>query len=213
LRERTWEEGTIRSRLSAMVLGDPPATAGELEPDGDPPALAALYRQHWAEICAYVRREFGPGPPDSEDVAQAAFLRLSSRGDLTTVGNPRAFLYRCAHNIVMDHRRREAVRTRLAGDLALFEFDGATATPDSERVLSARERLEIVEATVRAMEPRRRKVLIMHAIHELNYTEIARRMGVSPTRVTQLFAEAVALCNKALREADAAGEGDCGARG
>ena len=123
------------------------------------------------------------------------------------VANPRAFLYRTAHNIIMDHRRREAVRARLSAEVALADTGDGPANTDAERVLSARERLAIVDAAVRAMEPRRRKVLIMHAIHGLNYSEIARRMGVSPTRVTQLFAEAVALCNKALRDADEGGRG------
>lgn len=167
-------------------------------------ALAQLYRRYWAELTAYARRTFGPGPPDPEDVAQSAFARYAALEDADEIANPRAFLYRTAHNIVMDHRRRAAVRSRLSADLALVE-PGAPADLDGERVLSGRERLAIVDAAVRAMESRRRKVLIMHAIHGLNYTEIARRMRISPTRVTQLFAEAVALCNKALREADERG--------
>lgn len=93
------------------------------------------------------------------------------------------------------------MRTRLAAEVA-----DDPANFDGERVLSARQRLAIVDAAVRAMEPRRRKVLIMHAIHGLNYSEIGRRLRLSPTRVTQLFAEAVALCNKALRDADEGGD-------
>lgn len=174
------------------------------EPPGDAP-LAQLYRRHWAELTAYARRTFGAGPPDPEDIAQGAFARFAAMEGAAEVANPRAFLYRAVHNIAMDHRRREAVRTRLSADVALVELSGGSANADGERVLSARERLAIVDAAVRAMEPRRRKVLIMHAIHGLNYTEIARRMRISPTRVTQLFAEAVALCNKALREADEGG--------
>ena len=170
-------------------------------------AVDRAYRQHWSELCAYVRKTFGAGPPEPEEVAQGAFARLAALDQATEVANPRAFLYRCAHNIVLDHRRREAVRTRLSGEVAMLEPGDEAANCDGERVLSAKQRLAIVEAAIRTMEPKRRKVLIMHAIHGLNYTDIARRMGLSPTRVTQLFAEAVALCHKALREADGADEG------
>lgn len=176
----------------------------------EPPAaapLAQLYQRHWAELIAYARRTFGAGPPEPEDIAQGAFARFAALEGTAEVVNPRAFLYRTAHNIAMDHRRREAVRTRLSADVALIDLGAGSANADGERVLSARERLAIVDAAVRAMEPRRRKVLIMHAIHGLNYSEIGRRMRLSPTRVTQLFAEAVALCNKALREADEGGRG------
>jgi RNA polymerase sigma factor (sigma-70 family) len=168
-------------------------------------SLAQLYQRHWAELTAYVRGTFGSGPPDPEDVAQGAFARFAALEGAAKVANPRAFLYRTAHNIVMDYRRREAVRTRLSAEVAMLDLGDAPANADSERVLAARERLAIVDATIRAMEPRRRKVLIMHAIHGLNYTDIARRMRISPTRVTQLFADAVVLCNKALREADEGG--------
>lgn len=178
-------------------LHSPPAEApGE--------AVERAYRQYWSELCAYIRKTFGSGPPEPEEVAQVAFVRYAAL-DAAEIANPRAFLYRTAHNIVLDHRRREAVRSRLSAEVAVLDFGGEAANADGERVLSAKERLAIVDATIRAMEPRRRKVLIMHAIHGLNYTDIARRMGVSPTRVTQLFAEAVALCNAALRDADEGG--------
>lgn len=176
-----------------------------IAPDAPGEAVERAYRQYWTELCAYVRKTFGAGPPEPEEVAQGAFARFAATGP-DEVDHPRAFLYRTAHNIVLDHRRREAVRNRLSAEVAILDFGADTANSDSERVLSAKERTAIVDATVRAMEPKRRKVLIMHAIHGLNYTEIARRMGVSPTRVTQLFAEAVAQCNAALRNADGGAE-------
>lgn len=170
-------------------------------------AVDRAYRQYWAELCHYVRKRFGAGPPEPEEVVQGAFARFAALDEAEMVGNPRAFLYRCAQNIVMDHRRREAVRSRLSADVVLLDPDDAGAIVDGERVLSAKERLAIVESAVRVMEAKRRKVLIMHAIHGLNYSEIARRLRLSPTRVTQLFAEAVAQCDAALKAADETGEG------
>ncbi len=165
-------------------------------------AVDAVYRSHWAELCGYVRRTFGAGPPEPEEVAQGAFVRFATLERPDQVGNPRAFLYACARNIVLDHQRHERVRERSAGALSLLVQDQQAGIPDGERVSSARQRLEIVEATVRAMRPHRRKVLVMHAIHGLNYSEIARRLGLSHTRVTQLFAAAVAECERSLRLAD-----------
>lgn len=168
--------------------------------------LDGVYRRHWTEICRYVRKSFGAGPPEPEEVAQGAFARFAALERPDDIANPRAFLYQCARNIVLDHRRRDAVRHRMDGDAALFDCEDGAAIPDAERVLSGKQRLAVVDATVRAMEPRRRKVLIMHAIHELNYSEIARRMGVSPTRVTQLFASAVLECERAVRAAEGASD-------
>jgi RNA polymerase sigma factor (sigma-70 family) len=198
---------TCEASFGGSAISEPrPVLVYSADNGADAPLLAQLYRSHWAELTAYVRRTFGAGPPDPEDIAQGAFARFAALQG-AEVANPRAFLYRTAHNIVMDHRRRDAVRARLSAEVALLDAGDAPANADSERVLSGKQRLAIVEAAVRAMEPRRRKVLIMHAVHGLNYTEIAGRMHISPTRVTQLFAQAVALCNKALREADEGGAG------
>ena len=196
-------------RIGGLAISEArPVLVYSADEAADASPLAGLYRRHWVELTAYVRRTFGAGPPEPEDIVQGAFARFAALDGAAEVANPRAFLYRTAHNIVMDHRRREAVRSRLSAEVAIVEVGDGPANTDAERVLSARERLAIVDAAVRAMEPRRRKVLIMHAIHGLNYTEIGRRMRISPTRVTQLFADAVAICNKALRDAD---EGGCGA--
>jgi len=184
----------------SWLLKAQPLPAADVEAD----PVDRAYRQYWSELCRYVRRAFGAGPPEPEEVAQGAFVRFAALDRPSDVANPRAFLYQCARNIVHDYRRREGVRVRLANDPAVYDFDDAGAVADGERVLSAKERLAIVEATVRSMEARRRKVLIMHAIHGLNYTEIARRLKISPTRVTQLFAEAVAQCDAAVRTREGA---------
>jgi hypothetical protein len=35
--------------------------------------LGPLYASCWAELCSYLKRTFGVGPPDPQDVAQQAF--------------------------------------------------------------------------------------------------------------------------------------------
>jgi DNA-directed RNA polymerase specialized sigma24 family protein len=41
----------------------------------------ALYAQYWAELCSYVRKRFGPGPPEPEDIVQEAFIRFAALDD------------------------------------------------------------------------------------------------------------------------------------
>jgi RNA polymerase sigma-70 factor (ECF subfamily) len=172
--------------------------------DGRRALVEQIYRRHWAELCRYARRAFGAGPPEPEEVAQAAFARFAGLDRPDEVAHPRAFLYQCARNVVLDQRRRDAVRARADGEVqALSGCDGPVVL-DAERVLSGKERLQIVEAAIRVMEAKRRRVLVMHAIHGLGYSEIARREGLSPTRVTQLVASAVAECERALRFAEGA---------
>ena len=161
--------------------------------------LEDLYRRYKDSIRRRISSKFGGGPPDPEDAVQAAFERYAKLGDPGNVEDPEAFLYRTASNFMLDHRRRVKVRAIHADD----EYHRADRTDDldAERVLSAKERLAIIDRTIRAMDERRREVLVMNRIHGVSCADIARHLNRSPTLVKMLLAEAVTLCQRALREA------------
>jgi RNA polymerase sigma factor (sigma-70 family) len=181
--------------------GRPPlGSVSAAAPASDEGEFAALYREYFPALCAFLRRKFGAGPPEPEDAAQAAFTQYANLADRSDIANPRAFLYRCAHNYVLDQRRRQAVSARAAADVVTLNFGLAPAGDDPARVLEGRDALASVAAAIDALDARRRDVLILHSVHELSCAEIARRMKLSPTRVIQLYAQAVAACARALRE-------------
>jgi RNA polymerase sigma factor (sigma-70 family) len=169
-----------------------------VDPIADDRRLADLYRQHWGELYAYVKRTFGRGPPEPEDVAQSAFAQFAARPDWRDLEHPRAFLYRVAHNLVIDFHRSEAVRSRF-----VKERVSARSNSDdlhAERVISAKEQLSIVETALSYMEPKRRAVFVLNRIHELSFAEIGRRMNMPETTVKRHVSAAVVECLRALRE-------------
>jgi RNA polymerase sigma factor (sigma-70 family) len=201
--------------LSVAMLADPRGTMGVVEsaPDhnvtgskgtasevrvGDDQRLADLYRQFWGELYAYLRRTFGSGPPDPEDLAQSAFAQFAARSDWRSLEHPRAFIYRIAQNLVVDHHRAEAVRSRYVKETA-----GVSEHSDdlhAERVISAKEQLSIIEAALSVMEPMRRSVFVMHRINELSFAEISRQLRMPETTVKRHVSSALAECMRALRD-------------
>jgi RNA polymerase sigma-70 factor (ECF subfamily) len=159
--------------------------------------LSAVYRKYHQELLGFVHRSLGNTGSEAEDVIQQAFIRFAERRDLHEIRNPRAFLYRTARNIAINHHRhRKLVQTHardggLPGGLASDELS-------PEIVLQEQELCRIVEETIRAMPPRRREFLLMHRVNGLAYAEIARRAGVSDTAVKKHVALAVAACGLAL---------------
>ena len=181
-----------------MKPGEPSSFSAALVTDtGD---LDGHYRRHWTSIRRYIVQRFGSGPPDPDDAVQAAFERFARLENPGAVVDPVAFLRRSAHNFVLDHHRAEKVRARHAG--AQAQLDPATDDLDPERVLSARQRLDVIDRAMREMDEKRRDVLVMSRIHGLSSAEIARRLGCSPTLVKMRLAEALALCHRALRAAE-----------
>ena len=131
-------------------------------------------------------------------------MRLSAREDVSDLENPRAFLYRVAHNLAIEERRRLDVRNRAEAELVIDE-SGETDDRDPERVLSGKERRRLLAIAFATLEPRTRQILIMSRQDELSSAEIARRLGLSPTHVKRLMAQAIAHC-RAVVEAEGQGE-------
>src|SRR5690242_5843682 len=65
-----------------------------------------LYRNHFANLCRTLRRIYGNGPPEPEDLAQQAFEKITSLRSLDYVENPRAFLFKVAINLGVKSLRR-----------------------------------------------------------------------------------------------------------
>jgi RNA polymerase sigma-70 factor (ECF subfamily) len=161
-----------------------------------------LYQQYWKELCRYVSATFGRGPPDPEDVAQAAFARFMALGDQETVSNPRAFLYATARNIVVDFNRRVRTVNRHAAATAHGATDERVDDLSPERIALACERASLITATITNLPPRQRQALLLHRLHGLSYSEIAARTGGSKSDVRRQIARALAAVEAALELAE-----------
>ena len=164
--------------------------------------LGDIYQSYWPELCRYINKTFGAGPPDPEDVAQQAFTNFAALDDPHAIVNPRAFLYRSAHNIAIHQIQRQATRDRFLLDAQHAGREEKADDADAESVLIARQRLGIVERAIRLLPHKQRRLLLLHRIHKLSYAEISRRTGMSRTQVKRHIAKAIAGCRQALRDAE-----------
>lgn len=159
-------------------------------------ALAAVYRRYWHGLCRHVRATFGPGPPEPEDVAQAAFAKLAAIDDLERIANPGAFLYRAARNIAIDGQRRNGRTRRIEQSLEILGAENSELSP--EDVLASREELDRLNDVIASLKPKYRVALMLRRIDGLNYVEIAREMGISEAGARLLVRTALERCAAAM---------------
>lgn len=160
--------------------------------------MSSLYGSHCKELIAYVRSKFGGGPPEPEDVAQQAFVNFATVAP-EQVLNPRAFLYRTAINIVLNHRKRERIGRRFLQPMPeVEELLQARDEISPEKRVQAAEHYALVEAAIRAMPQPRRSYLLLNRVEGLSYAEIARRAGLSESVIRKHVALAVRECGKQL---------------
>ena len=128
------------------------------------------------------------------DITQDVFVRLLKRNSLPEMREPRAYLARIAHGLVVDQWRRAAIERAWLETAALLH----TA------VTSAEEQAEIVEALVRidmlldGLKPRTREVFLLSRLDGLTYPEIAQRLSVSLSTVEKDMARAMRHCYRVL---------------
>ena len=151
-------------------------------------ALTRLYVAHRRGIRAYLNSKVGDAAI-ADDLTQEAFLRLAEGGG-TAVVNGRAWLYRTAHNLAIDHHRREARHRTDTVDTAQL-----TAVPDDtpaiDETAAARSTLDRVRSVLGELPERTQQVFAATRIDGMTYSQAAEHLGISESSVQKHLARAV----------------------
>ena len=160
--------------------------------------LGALYRKKAGIFANALRRLFGAGPPDPEDVVQQAFQKLVERSDLSDIRDPEAFLWRTARNLVINEKRAQNTRSKRDFEIEHLFFPDRGVALSPERVTSAREQLALINETLGKMPVTRRRAFLLHRVQGLSLTETARRLHLSRSAITKHVYRAAADIDLAL---------------
>jgi len=145
---------------------------------GDDPAdLAAIFRSHVRPLLRYCACRVGPEA--AEDVVAETFSVAYSQRHRFDPARASAltWLYGIATNVARRHRRTELLvyRTyaRGATDDLVMAFDEQATSRADARVMRRR-----VAAAVASLPARQRDVLLLYAIADLEYAEIAEALRI-----------------------------------
>ena len=145
-----------------------------------------------------LRRVFGDGPPDPDDIAQLAFQKLLERSDLSDIRNLKGFLWQTARNLVFKSKRDQEVRTRNSLEYEQLFFPSKGDDLGPERVISAREQIKLINEALRAMPERRRRAFVLHRIDGLSIAATARQLKIGPTAAGKHISRASAQIDEVL---------------
>ena len=163
----------------------------------DQEAFAQLYEEHFDKIYRYVTLRIG-NETEAEDMTQQVFLNaLQSISSFKWKGVPfSAWLFRIAHNQVVDYLRR---KKRTAVPLS-----ESLASSDSNPQLLAEHKLDIEQlllATKRLTEAQR-EVISLRFASELSIAQVAKVMDKSQGAVKALQHSAIVALRKAILVTD-----------
>ncbi|HEX5220839.1 MAG TPA: RNA polymerase sigma factor [Verrucomicrobiae bacterium] len=143
-------------------------------------------------------------PSEAEDITQEVFLRAYERfGELQGSPTVAGWLKTVARNLSLNHLSRyrsrwsffsEMVRDQEADDEPTVDFP---APDDTHANLAAGDRREFVEKALQSLPASQRVPLVLHHFEDLQYDEIAEKLGVSLGKVkTDIFRGREALRRK-----------------
>ena len=159
----------------------------------DHEAFAQLYEEYFDRIYRYITLKIGDAV-EAEDLTQQVFLNsLRSISSFKWRGRPfSAWLYRIAHNQVVDHLRKKK-RT----DVPLEE--NLVSGGDNPQ-LAAERKLDIeqVLSATRQLTDAQREVISLRFTSELSIAQVAEVMGKSQGAVKALQHSGVVALRKAL---------------
>ncbi len=142
----------------------------------DPTEFGQVFARYHTAIYRFVARRVGLG--DAADVAADVFVRAFSIRHRYDTDRPDClpWLYGIAANIIGDRLRRTKRRQRAHSGGA--QVGGASETLDVDDRLVAESVAGLLEAALDALPWRDRETLMLFALEELTYSEIARVLDI-----------------------------------
>ncbi len=162
---------------------------------GDTDAFGELYLLHLDAIYRYVYFRVGD-VHDAEDLTEQVFLKAwEALPGYRHCGNRfSSWLYRIAHNIVIDHCRH---RSQLSLPLADRGDEGSSQVAALDRVIEAEEAAALVKAVAQLPDDQQ-QVIILRFVEGLSHNEVAHIMDKSEGACRVMQHRTLAALNELL---------------
>ena len=161
---------------------------------GEPEALSEFYEQYVDRVFRYIVIRVG-NHHDSEDLTEEVFLRaLQSISKFNYKGAPlAAWLFRIAHNIIVDHWRRTRGREMNSLDDAMEVSEPGA---DPEEGLELFSDTQGLRKAMEGLTERQREVLTLRFGADLSIVETAKVMGRKEGTIKALQHNALAALRR-----------------
>jgi len=182
----------------------------------DPPLFGVIFDRHFDTIHRYLARRVGV--PDADDLAGDVFrvaFERRARFDLA-VPNARPWLYGIATNLLVNHRRaehRHLQRLERIRGIELRDLTAGEFTADIDDRLDRQARLGSVRDALGGLADGDRDALVLFAVEELTYAEVAVALDIPIgtvrsriNRARRITRELITSCEQQLDNLNASEE-------
>ena len=160
-------------------------------------AIAKLYETHFERVARYILLRIGD-EAEAEDLASEVFVRaLRAADSYKDTGAPmEAWLFKIAHNIVVDHLRR---RSRRPPPVPIDEAFSLSGNDNPAEEVERQQSLAEMREALSGLSEAQQKVLALRFGAELSAEEVAAMLGKKAGAVREMQSAAVKKLRGLLR--------------
>src|SRR5262249_54798554 len=149
--------------------------------------VSRLFEESRDDVYRYLLT-IGLHPPQAQEAAQEVFLRLYAtlrKGE--EIQNPRAWVFRVAHNLGLKIRSRQHAEEPFDPDLGA-QYASRATSPETD--LIERERMLRLHSAVEGLSEQQKRCLFLR-MEGLRYPEIGSALGISASAVGEFLRRAM----------------------
>ena len=142
-------------------------------------------------------------PKEVEDIVQETYVRVCQVENRHHIRDPRAYLFRTARNLALDHVKRSESRLTVSADLDALPEEALLSPPESDpthaQVASDEEFALFCEA-VRSLPRQCRRAFVLKKVYGYTLKEIMAEMDLGRPTVETHIVNGTKRCVQYLRE-------------
>jgi len=124
---------------------------------------------------------------DAEDLCHDVYVRVYEAAQREIPDPVRPFVFTVARNLLLNRARHENV-VAIEAVADLDSLGVALDEPGPDRNVIARQELHRLQLALERLPPRARQVVVMRKVEGLSRTEIATRLGIAASTVSEYLA-------------------------
>ena len=163
-------------------------------------AFDAFVQRYRVPLTRYFQRR-GMTPDEAEDLTQDVFLKLLRKLKEGTQDLADGYVFAAASSVLIDHRRRTAVRGGCHNMMALDD-NIAWDAPGADKIVEDREALRVMRREIINLPAKLARAFILYRLEQLPQIEIARRMNVSVSSVEKYVVAAGERLRQSMADRD-----------
>ena len=159
--------------------------------------LKRLFLKHAKTLQGLLTRKVRD-PQLAADLVQESFLRLAEQQSRERIDNTPAYLYRTAHNLMIDHVRQQ--QRRKTDSVPHEALEGIVeGRPGLEENAAAEQHMRRLRAALAELPPRTREVFRLNRLEGMTHAEVARHLDISDSSVQKHLSRALAYVMQSLQ--------------